>query len=37
MGEGEKEKNFLRHFLFHGSAAFSTSPEAGIYLFDFLC
>jgi len=30
MGEGEKEKNFLKHFLFHGSPAFSTSHEEGI-------
>jgi len=32
MGEGEKEKNLLKHFLFHGKPAFSTSPPEGIVL-----
>ncbi|PJA30276.1 MAG: hypothetical protein CO189_00405 [candidate division Zixibacteria bacterium CG_4_9_14_3_um_filter_46_8] len=27
MGEGEKENNLLKHFLFHGKPAFSTSPQ----------
>jgi len=27
MGEGKKEKNLLKHFLFHGNPAFSTSPR----------
>jgi len=27
MGEGEKEKNLLKHFLFDGTPAFSTSPN----------
>jgi len=29
MGEGEKENNLLKHFLFHGKPAFSTSPGEG--------
>ena len=29
MGEGEEENNLLKHFLFHGKPAFSTSPGEG--------
>jgi len=33
MGEVEKERNFSKHFLFHGSLAFSTlSKKVAIHI-----
>jgi len=32
MGEGEKEKNLLKHFLFDGTPAFSTLPKVGTHI-----